>query len=63
MNLLMSRSCNEEEGDAVIVYDEQEVSNWWENQKLWRSVGNSIGNFRGANLLISTRYWKRLKDV
>ena len=34
LNLLMSRSCNEEEGDAVIVYDEQEVSNWWENQKL-----------------------------
>ena len=30
----MSRSCNKEEGEAVIVYDEREVSNWWENQKL-----------------------------
>lgn len=27
MNLLMSRLSNEEEGDAVIVYDEREVSN------------------------------------
>ena len=67
MNLLMSQSQNEEEGDTGIVYDEREVSNWCENQKLWSCVIYFIRNLRGTNfkcaIAISTVNWKRLKDV